>query len=111
MLFQEHRAAPSDPDGLESGGAAKERLVVAKEHRLAGIDKPAPCDAGRQQGHRSTPALPIEASNGRALTHDSSISASGSESQTIPPPTQRWICPSAIANVRIVRARSRSPFG
>ena len=28
----------------------------------------------------------------------------------MPPPTQRWIRPSAIANVRIVSARSRSPF-
>ena len=28
----------------------------------------------------------------------------------MPPPTQRWIAPSAIANVRIVSARSRSPF-
>ena len=44
------------------------------------------------------------------MTHDSSISASGSESQTIPPPTQRWIRPSATANVRIVSASSKSPF-
>ena len=51
------------------------------------------------------------ARSGRAFTHDSSISASGSESQTMPPPTQRWIRPSATANVRIVSARSRSPFG
>ena len=29
----------------------------------------------------------------------------------MPPPTQRWISPPAIANVRIVRPRSRSPFG
>ena len=47
---------------------------------------------------------------GRAFVHDSSISASGSESQTTPPPTQRWIRPSATAKVRIVSARSRSPL-
>ena len=29
----------------------------------------------------------------------------------MPPPTQRWMRPSATANVRIVSARSRSPFG
>ena len=29
----------------------------------------------------------------------------------MPPPTQRWIVSSAIANVRIVSASSRSPFG
>ena len=45
------------------------------------------------------------------MTHDSSISASGSESQTIPPPTQRWTRPSATASVRIVSASSKSPFG
>ncbi len=34
----------------------------------------------------------------------------GSESQTMPPPTHRWIRPAATAKVRIVSARSRSPF-
>ena len=29
----------------------------------------------------------------------------------MPPPTQRWMRPSAMAKVRIVSARSRSPFG
>ena len=29
----------------------------------------------------------------------------------MPPPTQRWICPAATANVRMVSASSRSPFG
>ena len=55
--------------------------------------------------------LPTAASSGRALTQDSSISSSGSESQTIPPPTHRWMRPAASAKVRIVSARSKSPFG
>ena len=57
------------------------------------------------------PAHRSAARSGRAFTHDSSISASGSESQTIPPPTQRWTRPAATANVRIVSASSKSPFG
>ena len=54
---------------------------------------------------------PIAASSGRAFTQDSSISSAGSESHTMPPPTQRWIRPSATAKVRMVSARSKSPFG
>ena len=52
----------------------------------------------------------MAASSGAAFVHDSSTSAAGSESHTTPPPTQRWIEPSAIANVRIVSASSKSPF-
>ena len=71
-------------------------------------------DREREERHRATASrsgAPIAARSGRAFTHDSSISAAGSESHTMPPPTQRWIWPSATANVRIVRARSRSPLG
>ena len=67
------------------------------------IDEPAARDRDGEEVHTA-------ASSGRALTHDSSISAAGSESHTMPPPTHRWMAPSAIANVRMVSARSRSPF-
>ena len=53
---------------------------------------------------------PIASRSGAALTSDSATSSDGSESQTTPPPTQRWMRPSAIANVRIVSASSRSPL-
>src|SRR4029079_9811546 len=89
--------------GLERNAAAQERLVVCPEDGLARVDEPAPRDRDRVQRHTA-------ARSGRAFTHDSSISASGSESQTMPPPTQRWIVPSATANVRMVRAKSKSPF-
>ena len=48
------------------------------------------------------------ASSGRALTHDSSISASGSESQTMPPPTQRWIAARRRPRTCGSSARARS---
>ena len=51
---------------------------------LRRIDQPDALDGDGRQRHACTAA-----SSGRAFTHDSSISASGSESQTIPPPTQR----------------------
>ena len=59
----------------------------------------------------AAPRSPRRCRSGLAFTHDSSISAAGSESHTIPPPTQRWIRPSATAKVRIVSASSKSPFG
>ena len=73
-------------------------------------------DRGRAGDHehldqRGGRLAPSSASNGRALTSDSSTSAAGSESQTMPPPAHRWISPAAIANVRMVSPSSRSPFG
>ena len=96
MLGQLERPAAVDADRLERGPAAQQRLVVGAEHRLGGIDDAAAADRDREQvdavRHRRASAstgAPIAASSGRAFVHDSSISASGSESQTIPPPTQR----------------------
>ena len=104
VLLEEERPAVVDARRLEHGATAEQRLVVGGEDRLVRIDEAAAGDRHRAHVHQA------RASSGRALTHDSSISASASESQTIPPPTQRWILPSVTAKVRIVRARSRSPF-
>ena len=104
MPVEQEGPAAVDVRRLEDGAAAKERIVVRGEHRLVRLDEPASGHRNRADVHHAS------ASNGRAFTHDSSISASASESQTIPPPTQRWISPSTTANVRIVSARSRSPF-
>ena len=91
--------------------AAQQRFVVARR-TPARPDRRARVRRRRlRAGSPPHASPPTEASSGRAFTHDSSISASGSESQTIPPPTQRWMRPSAIAKVRIVSARSKSPFG
>ena len=84
------------------------------EDRLVGIDDPAPPDGQGEKRHPATgvsTGAPTAASSGRAFTQDSSISASGSESHTMPPPTHRLMRPSATAKVRIVSAKSRSPFG
>ena len=110
VVGEQERPAAVDADRLERGAAAKQRVVVGAEDRLARIDEPAAGDRDGEQRRHAGTRPPTAASSGRALTHDSSISASGSESQTMPPPTQRWIHPSAIANVRIVRASSKSPF-
>src|SRR5262249_43201765 len=91
---------------LERAATPDEALVVRVHRGRTGLDETAAGDGEREQRHRASAP-----SSGRALIHDSSISASGSESQMMPPPTQRWIVPSAIAKVRIVSARSRSPFG
>ena len=131
------RAAPVGRRQRERGGRVREPLEVpVEQERPAAVDADAsrtprrraaaprrpPQKTGSAGSTRPRPATatassvmpgtrpPTAASSGRALTHDSSISASGSESQTIPPPTQRWMRPSAIANVRIVSARSKSPF-
>src|SRR5205823_924319 len=93
----------------------QEALVVGVYDRLVGVDHAAAGDRDREQRHRAATGwgigAPIAASSGAAFVHDASISASGSESQTIPPPTHRWMRPSATAKVRIVSASSRSPFG
>ncbi len=116
MFVQLERPAPVDAGRLERGAAAEKRLVVGLQDRLAGRDGAAPRTATARSVTRATGAsagspLPRAARRGRAFTQDSSISSSGSESQTMPPPTQRWARPSATAKVRIVSARSRSPFG
>ena len=86
------RKAPSvDPKRLEGGATAEQRLVVGTDDRVTGIHEAA---AGyrSEQAHRvpvDTSTLGPIASRGRAFVHDSSISASGSESHTMPPPTQR----------------------
>ena len=113
MLRLAERRAVVDAQSLEDRAAAQHALVVRVEHgAVDGLRTAAELD-DREQRHRSasTSGAPIAASSGRAFTHDSSTSSAGSESQTMPPPTQRWISPSATANVRIVSARSRSPFG
>ena len=107
---EEERPPAVDPRRLERGAPAQQRLVARAEDRRVRIDEPAPATATASSFHAAT-SPPTAASSGRALTQDSSISASASESQTIPPPTQRCTRPSATANVRIVSARSKSPFG
>ena len=114
MLVQLERAAVVDTRRLEGGASPDQTLVVRMEDGLVRIDDAAASDRDGEQCHASAGSgngAPIAARRGRAFTQDSSISASVSESQTMPPPTQRWIRPSAIANVRIVSARSKSPFG
>ena len=115
MLLEPERASAVHPQRLEHGAAAQEALVVGVNRRPVDRERPAPSAWTATSVIARTTAsgngAPIAASSGRALTHDSSISSTGSESQTIPPPTQRWMRPSATANVRIVSARSRSPFG
>src|SRR5262245_64351749 len=111
MRVEAKRRPVVDAQRLEHGAAAKEAFVVGVQHRRARRNAPLPELADREQRHATAAGsgAPIAASRGRAFTHASSTSAAGSESQTIPPPTQRWIEPFATANVRIVRARSRSP--
>ena len=109
VAVEQERPAVVDPERLERRAAAQERFVVRAEDGRAGIDQPATGDGDREQRHAGT-RPPTARRSGRALTQDSSISASGSESQTMPPPTQRWMRPSATAKVLIVSARSKSPF-
>ena len=113
VLLEPERAAAVHAQRLEGRTAAEEPLVVGADDRLGRIDEPAARDGEREDAHvraASGSREPIASSSGRALTHDSSTSVAGSESQTMPPPTQRWIAPSAIANVLIVSARSKSPL-
>ena len=91
MLGEAEPRAGVDADRLEGAAAAQQRLVVGAEHRFRRIDDAATADRDCQNAHRiaASSGAPIAASSGPAFVHDSSISASGSESQTIPPPTQR----------------------
>ena len=112
MLVELERRAAVHARRLEHGAPAQHAFVVGMEkRRVDGHD--AAAELGERDERHATGAAsgaPIAARSGRALTHDSSTSSAGSESQTMPPPTQRWIAPSATANVRIVSARSTSPF-
>ena len=115
VLFEPERPTAVDADRLERGPPAQEALrrrrgAPARSGRRARARRPPGRGRSCSDRHRRL-ELPTAARRGRALTQDSSISARGSESQTMPPPTQRWISPSATANVRIVSASSRSPFG
>src|SRR4051794_27506360 len=106
VRVEPERAAAVDARRLERGAAAQERGIVGEDDRLGRVDDSAAGDGEGEQGHAA-----IASRSGRAFTQDSSTSAAGSESATTPPPTQRWIRSAAIANVRIVSARSKSPFG
>ena len=92
MLGEAEGPTLIDPQRLERAAATHECLVVGVDDRLVGIDETAPRDGEREQRHARTGSgsdAPIACRSGRALTQDSSISSSGSESQTMPPPTQR----------------------
>ena len=113
MRFETEGSTSVHAQRLERGPSSEETLVVRANDRLARIDEAATGDGERE--NRQTSAAsgtrdPIAVSRGRAFVHDSSTSAAESESQTMPPPTQRWIVSSATANVRMVSARSKSPF-
>ena len=91
MPVEPERPTAVDADRLEGRAAAQESLVVGVDDGSVWIDDAAAGHGEREQRHRiaaSVSGAPIAASSGRSLTHDSSISSSGSESQTIPPPTQ-----------------------
>ena len=78
-----------------------------------GSTRPRPVTASARTVTRAPPrerGIRSRSSSGRAFVHDSSTSVAESESQTMPPPTQRWIVSSATAKVRMVSARSKSPF-
>src|SRR5260370_35886049 len=105
MLVEEKRPAVIHAQCLERGASPEQRFVVGTEHRLAHVDEAATRHGDREDVHA------LAASRGRAFTHDSSTSASGSESHTIPPPTQRWSAPSTAAKGRPVGARTGTPIG
>ena len=81
---EEDGAAAADAHRLERGGAAQQRLVVGMEDGLGRVDETLAGDRGGQEIRHAGTSPPTARSRGRALTHDSSISASGSESQTMP---------------------------
>src|SRR6476661_2497697 len=115
MLVHPEGPAAVDARRLERRTPAEKTLVVGEDDRLVRVDDTASRNCERDQQARDASSAgtvePIAVSSGAAFVHDSSISSSGSESQTMPPPTQRWMRPSATAKVRIVSASSRSPFG
>ena len=106
MLVEAEGAAAVDPQRLERRPPAREALVVAAITALAGSTTPSPetPPRGAARSHPPAPAraptassgAPIARRSGAAFTSDSATSSAGSESQTIPPPTQRWSGRSAI---------------
>ena len=82
MRVEQERAAAVHAERLEDRSPAQERIVAGTEDRLARVDEAAAGNRDREQIHAT-------ARSGRAFTHDSSISAAGSESHVMPPPTQR----------------------
>ena len=76
------RTAAVHAGRLEDRSPPQEHVVTSIEHGLARIDEAAAGDGNCEQIHAT-------ARRGRALTHDSSISASASEPHVMPPPTQR----------------------
>ena len=94
--------AAVDPERLEGRATAEEGLVVGVDHRLVGLDEilveaasarsviaPGGVRSGRPDRFEERPRL-------RRRLLDL---LAGIESHTIPPPTQRWMRASAIANV------------
>ena len=74
-----------------AGAPRRRRAAPARPDRRRRGRRPRP--RARLTARTASIGAPIAASSGAAFVHDSSISASGSESQTMPPPTQRWIRP------------------
>ena len=104
VLVQPERPAAVDAQRLERRPPAREPLVVDRDDGPRRVDEAAPRDGaatGRMFTVRppvSGPALPdgpssgapMAVSSGAAFASDSSTSSAGLESQTMPPPTQRW---------------------
>ena len=85
MRLEPERATAVDAQRLERGAAAQQRVVVGAQDRRVGRDDAAPRDREPEQRHAGcSTSLPTACRSGRAFTHDSSISAAGSESQTMP---------------------------
>jgi len=79
--------------------APAERVVVGTDHGLRGSTSPRPVTGPARVTHARPPrasVAPIASAAAPALTSDSATSPAGFESQTTPPPTQRWSEPSAI---------------
>ena len=99
-VLSEPEGTPAvDPKRLERSVAAQEALVVGRQDRFGGIDQTAARNGDREgpaahtrpspASARSGRGAPIASRSGRAFASDSSTSPCGSESHTIPPPTQR----------------------
>src|SRR5262249_11701095 len=111
VAAEQHGLPAAHANGLEGGRTAEKRLVVWVEHRGRGVDEADARDRRGEEGRHAGTRLPTAARSGLAFTQDSSTPPPGSESKTIPPPTERWTRPAATASVLIVRARSKSPSG
>ncbi len=115
VLLEAKRPSAVDPERLEGRLASQQRQVVGVQDRLVRVDDPAAGDRQREQRHAGSGSGAASARSRRGAAVPSPTTPRspppGSESHTMPPPTQRWMRPSATAKVRIVRASSRSPFG